>query len=94
MLTTARKSVLGATALAVFLAAGTGCSSGSDRADSDSEVLEALGVLAEDSSANTVAYLDVAKARELSKGYEKGLGSVGLPGGRFRGIRPGLGVKP
>ncbi|MCF4136926.1 hypothetical protein L1856_08950 [Streptomyces sp. Tue 6430] len=94
MPTTARRSVFGATVLALFLAAGTGCSSGSGRADSDSEVLEALGALAEDSSASAIAYLDAAKARELGKGYERGLGSVGLPGGPLSGTRPGLGATP
>ncbi|MFF8196512.1 hypothetical protein ACF05L_37905 [Streptomyces bobili] len=88
MPTTARRSVLGATALAVFLAAGTGCSSGSGRAGSDSEVLEGLGVLAEDGSTKQVVYLDVAKAREVSKGYERGLGSVGLPGSVLSGHAP------
>ncbi|KOU72613.1 hypothetical protein ADK57_09640 [Streptomyces sp. MMG1533] len=79
MPTTARRSVLGATALAVLLAVGTGCSADSGQAGSDSKVLEGLGALADDSSANQVTYLDAAKARELSKGDEKGLGSIGQP---------------
>ncbi|MFH9825449.1 MULTISPECIES: hypothetical protein [Streptomyces] len=89
MPTTARRSVLGATALAVILVAGTGCSSGSGPAGGgDSEVLESLGVLAEDGSTQQVAYLDVDKAREVGKGYERGLGSVGLPGGVLSGYPP------
>ncbi|WP_327749652.1 hypothetical protein [Streptomyces europaeiscabiei] len=89
MPTTARSNLLGATALAVLLATGTGCSSDSGRTGSDSKVLEGLGALADDSSANPVAYLDVAKARELSKGYEEGLGSIGQPGGILSGYQPG-----
>lgn len=81
MPTTACRSVLGTIALAVLVAAGTGCSSGSGPAGGDSEVLEGLGALAGDSSAKAFAYVDVAKARELSKTDKNWLGSVGLPGG-------------
>ncbi|PAZ10904.1 hypothetical protein CLM62_38540, partial [Streptomyces sp. SA15] len=77
MPTTARRSVLGATALAVLLVGGTGCSADSGQADSSSKVLEGLGALADDSSANQVSYLDAAKARELSKGDQKRIGSIG-----------------
>lgn len=89
MPTTARRCVLGSTALAVFLAVGSGCSSDSGQVGGDSAVLEGLSALADDSSANQVACLDVAKARELSKGDEKRLGSVGQPGGALLGYTPG-----
>ncbi|MHB9847782.1 hypothetical protein ACSYGO_00900 [Streptomyces krungchingensis] len=80
MLTSARRSVLGATALAVFLAAGTGCSSDSGHDGSSSRVLDGLGTLAEDNSTNQVTYLDAEKVRELSKGDEKRFAAVGQPG--------------
>ncbi|WP_367318736.1 hypothetical protein [Streptomyces sp. HUAS ZL42] len=52
-------------------------------------MLEELGALADYSSANQVTYLDAAKARELSKGDEKRLGSIGLPGSSLFGYTLG-----
>ncbi|MEV0637515.1 hypothetical protein AB0I77_21665 [Streptomyces sp. NPDC050619] len=80
MLTTARRSALGATALVVFLAAGTGCSSDSGSGDSGSRVVKGLGALADDNATNGVIYLDAASVRELSQGDEKRFASVGRPG--------------
>ncbi|PAZ12906.1 hypothetical protein CLM62_27655 [Streptomyces sp. SA15] len=52
-------------------------------------MLEGLGALADDSSANQVSYLDAAKARELSKGDQKRIGSIGQPGSALIGYTPG-----
>ncbi|MFF0160438.1 hypothetical protein ACFYRY_23350 [Streptomyces sp. NPDC005263] len=79
MPTTARRSVLGATALAVLLAVNTGCSADSGQAGTDSKVLEGLGALARGNSAKQVTYLDAAKAQELSKGGQIRVGSFGQP---------------
>ncbi|MFF3943176.1 hypothetical protein [Streptomyces phaeofaciens] len=45
--------------------------------------------MADDSSASQVAYLDVAKARELRKRGEKWQGSISLPGGVLSRYTPG-----
>ncbi|MGW3664741.1 hypothetical protein [Streptomyces sp. NPDC005141] len=80
MPTTARRSVLGGTALAVFLVAGTGCSSDSGQVGNGSKVLEGLGTLADGNGTSQVTYLDAAKVRELSKGDGNRFTSVGQPG--------------
>ncbi|MER5379877.1 hypothetical protein ABT040_06265 [Streptomyces sp. NPDC002688] len=90
MPTTALRSVLGGAALAVFLAAGTGCSSDSGHGGDSSKVLEGLGALADDNGTSQVTYLDAAKVRELSKGDEKRFASVGQTGSSLlNGYEPG-----
>jgi hypothetical protein len=77
-----RNSAFAAAALAVtLLGAVTSCSSGTDGSrDSDSKLLQGLDALAEDSGTEQVTYLNVAKARQLSKGDAKRFAAIGLPG--------------
>ncbi|WP_405632988.1 hypothetical protein [Streptomyces sp. NBC_01174] len=78
---TARGPAVGATALVtVLLAAVTGCSSsGPSDGDDGSELLTALGALADDSGTKQVTFLDTARVRELSKGDAERFASVSEP---------------
>ncbi|MFJ8885057.1 hypothetical protein ACIRJR_16840 [Streptomyces sp. NPDC102402] len=79
MRVSARRTAVGATALAtVLLAAVTGCSSGSD--DGGSPLLAGLGTLAGDSSTKQVTFLDAAALRKAGKGDSKRFTSVAQPG--------------
>ncbi|MEU0301980.1 hypothetical protein ABZ252_21300 [Streptomyces sp. NPDC006175] len=75
----ARGPAAGATALVtVLLAAITGCSS-SGPSDDGSQLLTALGSLADDSGTKEVTFLDASRVRELSKDDEKRFTHVSQP---------------